>query len=87
MIEINSSIKKHELSIAIKDTGIGISEDDRQHLFDRFFRGRNAANIKGTGLGLHIVSQYVALLHGSITCKTELNRGTEFTISIPQPTS
>ena len=87
VIQIHSAIEDYVLTIEIKDDGIGISKEDQQYLFDRFFRGRNAANIKGTGLGLHIVAQYIQLLHGSIVYKTELNYGTQFTISIPQPKS
>jgi signal transduction histidine kinase len=60
-----------------------MSREDQQHLFDRFFRGKNAINIKGTGLGLHIVSKYVQLLSGKIKCHSELNRGTEFIVSLP----
>ena len=68
--------------LKVKDHGIGISEDDLQHLFDRFFRGKNALNIKGTGLGLHIVSKYLELLNGVIHCESHLNEGTEFTITL-----
>ena len=48
---------------------------------ERFFRGTNAVNIQGTGLGLHIVSKYVELMKGILECKSELERGTEFLIS------
>lgn len=80
-VEINSFLKKGQLRFSIKDQGIGISKEDKEHLFDRFFRGRNAANIKGTGLGLHIVSKYLELLNGKIECKSKLNQGTEFIIT------
>lgn len=80
VIDASSYATENMMILKVKDHGIGISEDDRQHLFDRFFRGKNALNIKGTGLGLHIVSKYLELLNGIIQCESHLNEGTEFTI-------
>jgi len=72
------------LMITVKDNGIGISEEDQQHLFERFFRAKNATNIQGTGLGLHIVAKYLELMNGNITLESKLNEGSLFTITIPQ---
>ena len=69
-----------------EDEGIGISDEDKQHLFERFFRAKNAVNIQGTGLGLHIVAKYVELMQGRIALDSKLNSGTIFTIHIPQKT-
>lgn len=69
--------------ISVQDTGIGISDEDQKHLFERFFRAQNAINIKGTGLGLHIVTKYLELLQGSIAIESKLEQGTTFTITIP----
>lgn len=68
--------------ITIIDQGIGISEEDQKHLFERFFRGGNATVIQGTGLGLHLVDRYMRLLGGKIEIKSELNKGTELSILI-----
>jgi signal transduction histidine kinase len=68
------------LTICVKDHGLGIPEEDHKHLFERFFRGKNVANIQGTGLGLHIVSKYVELMGGRIEVDSELNKGTTFTL-------
>jgi signal transduction histidine kinase len=68
------------LIIQVKDKGLGIPEEDKKHLFERFFRGKNVTNIQGTGLGLHIVSKYVELMGGRIEVESELNQGTTFTI-------
>ena len=57
------------LLLSVKDEGVGISDEDQQHLFSSFFRGKNAVNIEGTGLGLHIVKRYVDLLNGDIHLK------------------
>jgi signal transduction histidine kinase len=60
---------------------MGISDEDKQHLFGRFFRGSNVTNIQGTGLGLHIVAKYAELMNGTIVCNSALNNGTEFIIT------
>ena len=69
--------------IAVEDEGIGVSEEDQHHLFSSFFRGKNAINIQGTGLGLHIVKRYLDLLGGSVELKSELGRGTRINLTIP----
>jgi len=81
IIKVISTALKDEFIIRISDNGIGISEEDQQHLFERFFRASNATNIQGTGLGLHIVARYVALMGGVIAFESELDKGTAFTIS------
>ncbi len=80
---LNTSVDKTFIRIIVKDEGMGISKDDREHLFQRFFRGENASNIQGTGLGLNIVSKYVELMNGFIEVDSELEKGTTFTISFP----
>ncbi|MEJ7737574.1 MAG: PAS domain-containing sensor histidine kinase [Chitinophagaceae bacterium] len=76
----NSGVK---LLMQIKDEGIGISKEDMPYLFSTFYRGKNAVNIQGTGLGLHIVKRYIDMLEGSITLSSELNEGTTFNIGLP----
>lgn len=73
----------NQVLITIIDQGIGISEEDQKHLFERFFRGGNATVIQGTGLGLHLVDRYMRLLGGSVQIKSELNKGTELHIQFP----
>ncbi len=72
-----------QLRIEIRDEGIGIPEEDQQHLFTRFFRAHNVENVKGTGLGLHIVKRYVELMGGSIHFSSKLGDGSTFTILLP----
>ena len=69
--------------VSVKDEGIGISDEDKEHLYSSFFRGRNAINIQGTGLGLHIVKRYVELLSGELLLESELGKGTNITFIIP----
>lgn len=75
-----------ELRFAIKDTGIGIKEEDISQLFHSFKRlelTRNR-NIEGTGLGLNIAKQLVELMQGRITVESEYGKGSTFTVCIPQ---
>jgi PAS domain S-box-containing protein len=80
-IDVETEVNADRISISIRDYGIGISEDDKKHLFERFFRGKNVMNIQGTGLGLHIVSKYVELMNGQIEAQSELEKGTKFIIT------
>lgn len=80
-IEVKSSVIKDYIIFEVKDYGMGISLEDQKHLFERFFRAKNATNIQGTGLGLHIVGKYVELMNGEITYESKLEKGTLFTIT------
>jgi len=84
VIDVNIEVKESEVIIAVKDQGIGISDADLKNLFGRFFRGANAVAIPGTGLGLNIVTKYLELMQGTITCKSELNVGSTFYINLPK---
>jgi PAS domain S-box-containing protein len=68
----------------ITDRGIGIPEEDREHLFESFHRARNTGNIPGTGLGLSIVKKYVEVCGGHITFVSEIGVGTTFKVTIPR---
>lgn len=81
LVEIKTVNRKQQFMLSVKDMGMGISKEDQKHLMERFFRGANAGNIQGTGLGLHIVSKYAELMNGTVRCSSELEKGTEFTIT------
>ena len=81
LIEVTSSVSNQNIQLSVRDKGMGISPEDQEKLFERFFRASNAVNIQGTGLGLHIVKKYAEMMHGSITCKSEQGEGTEFIIN------
>lgn len=80
---IDCVLRENDFMLCVKDQGIGISQEDKERLFSRFFRGKNAANIQGTGLGLHIITKYLELLNGSITVDSVLDEGTTFNIFLP----
>ncbi|MEO6524335.1 MAG: ATP-binding protein [Mucilaginibacter sp.] len=83
LIGFCTKITSSHLTIIIRDNGIGIPKEDQKHLFEAFFRAHNIGNIPGTGLGLNIVMRYTALMNGKVRCKSLVNEGTTFTITLP----
>lgn len=73
----------NEITVTIEDQGIGIPIDDQKHVFERFFRAKNALTIKGTGIGLNIVKHNVEALKGSLSFLSKENEGTLFKIVLP----
>ena len=73
------------ICLEVQDTGMGISPEDRPHIFERFFRGQNVskAHIPGTGLGLVITKEIVELHRGEIEIDSELGVGTTFRVLLP----
>lgn len=73
------------LKLMVNDNGIGISENDKNRIFERFYKAKNsqAINKEGTGIGLSIVSELVEMHHGSVEVLSELGSGTTFTVLIP----
>ncbi|GAP98693.1 two-component hybrid sensor and regulator [Leptolyngbya sp. NIES-2104] len=82
-IECRLSIKPHQFTLTVQDSGIGIPIAEQSRLFQSFYRASNTAQIAGTGLGLAIVKQCVDRLNGQITVESALQVGTTFTIEIP----
>jgi signal transduction histidine kinase len=84
-IVLTAERAKNEVIVSIKDTGIGISDEDMEHIFDSFTRGTNIENrsIKGTGLGLRIARQLVELHGGKIDIHSALGEGTVVSFTIP----
>lgn len=72
-----------EVVFRIQDEGIGIPAADQARLFDSFHRASNVGTISGTGLGLAIVKKCVDLHSGKVTVKSEVGRGTTFTVMLP----
>ncbi len=74
-----------ECSIAVEDTGIGISEDELSRIFERFFRTNDARSIflEGTGLGLSIVKNALDSMDGKIDVTSKPGKGTTFTVRMP----
>lgn len=79
-ISVRSAAKGSTFALEVQDEGIGIAQEDREHLFERFFRGSNVSNIQGTGLGLHIVAKYAEMMNGKVECQSRIGEGTTFSI-------
>jgi PAS domain S-box-containing protein len=82
-IWVKSEFVNGNIKIDVIDQGIGIPDEDKPHMFERFFRANNAGNIQGTGLGLNIVKKYIELMDGTITFESQFGKGTTFTVMIP----
>lgn len=84
-ITIQTLLEGDSVVAAITDTGIGISEDDLPHIFERFYRASAAQEFaeRGTGLGLAIVKRIVELHHGTIDVQSKPGQGTSFRIRFP----
>ncbi|MCE3278463.1 MAG: two-component sensor histidine kinase [Bacteroidetes bacterium] len=82
---ITLSLKKHKENIILKvaDTGVGVSDDDRNKIFEKFYRVGNedTRKTKGTGLGLYIVKHIVELHNGSINVKNNIPKGSIFEVT------
>ncbi|QTE67381.1 response regulator [Clostridiales bacterium] len=76
----------YRLKLTVQDTGRGIREEDRDHLFEAFRRSDLKVNrsIEGTGLGLAIVKNIVDSMHGTVSVESEYNEGSSFTVELPQ---
>ncbi|MFT5298787.1 MAG: signal transduction histidine kinase/CheY-like chemotaxis protein [Colwellia sp.] len=89
-IDINTRLKRQNeknviIELSVKDTGIGITPEQQKNLFIAFSQADNSITRKfgGTGLGLAISKQLVEMMGGEITLKSERDKGTEFTFTIP----
>lgn len=77
--------QKEGVAVTVEDRGIGISSRDLAHIFEPFYRGANAtrAQIHGTGLGLALAKEVARAMGGSLTARSTLGKGSQFTLSLP----
>ena len=79
----NSQTETLQLLIEVHDTGVGISADDINRIFDPFVQVGNESSVKGTGLGLTICKQFVELLDGKIQVESKPGLGSKFFVNLP----
>jgi two-component system, OmpR family, sensor kinase len=82
-IDVSGNIDDGEAVIRVVDTGVGIATEDIPHIFDRFYRAKNAPPHNGSGLGLAIAKRITELHDGRISIESELNRGTQVLVHLP----
>jgi len=85
-VEININETNDKIEFSVKDNGIGISSEDRPHIFERFFRVDKSRNrmTGGSGIGLSIVAAIIDAHKGSIEVNSEPGKGTEFIVILPK---
>jgi signal transduction histidine kinase len=84
-VTITVEVDNRQISVSISDTGIGISAEDAERIFERFYRAKDprVAKITGTGLGLTLAREVVRMHGGDITVESQLDQGSTFTMTLP----
>lgn len=84
-ISVSTTFTDKDVTIRVKDQGMGISKADQHHIFEKFYRvpTGNIHNVKGFGIGLNYVAEAVRLHHGHISVESELGHGSTFIVTLP----
>lgn len=83
IIKLNLYIHETDVCVSVSDTGIGISDEDKELVFNRFYQTTHNLRKTGSGIGLHIVSEYIKLHKGSIDITDNTPSGCVFTLCFP----
>ena len=83
VIEVEAERRGEKLAVSVKDQGLGIPAEDRERLFERYFRGSNVSGTVGTGIGLHLVRIVLDLHGGEIVVESREGEGARFTVFLP----
>ena len=81
--QVSEILGKPTLTLSVKDTGKGMTDEEKQKVFQAFKRLKSAQGIEGTGLGLSITQELVSLLGGEIILHSTLGKGSTFIVTIP----
>ncbi len=82
-IEISVSSESNRVTVSVRDSGIGMSEQTQKRIFDKFWQGDESRSVSGNGLGLSIVSKILQLTNGRIEVRSKVNEGSEFIVTLP----
>ena len=82
-IEVHLRRKDHQVEIEVIDSGMGIPEEDRERIFERFYRGDKSRSTPGSGLGLSLALAFVKAHKGAITVESSPGNGSRFTVTLP----
>lgn len=87
--EIHLEVREEagQVAFSVRDTGVGISPEHRERIFERFWqvRGGLTRTVGGTGLGLAAAREFSRMLDGDVEVESELGRGSNFTLWLPHP--
>lgn len=81
-ISVNLKREAEKIIVKISDTGCGMSDEIKEHCFEKFYQGDSSHSQEGNGLGLALVKQVINLLDATIKVESIINKGTEFTVII-----
>lgn len=82
-IQIIQTSDEKQIEVKIQDTGCGMDETTRKHLFDKFYQGDTSHSTEGNGLGMALVKKAMEVLQGTIEVESEIGKGTTFTVTLP----
>jgi signal transduction histidine kinase len=86
-VKVKTKIENNSIVIIVTDNGIGIPEQDQQHIFEPFFRASNTTDFEGFGIGLPLTLNIIRLHKGSIGIRSQEDQGTEIQVFLPISTS
>jgi two-component system sensor histidine kinase BaeS len=84
VITLRTAADGKHATLTVADTGVGITDDQLPHIFERFWRGTNSMRAAGSGIGLAVVAELVRVHDGEIRVRSTPGEGTEFVVSLPR---
>src|SRR6266568_6760361 len=82
-VRLECGPRERQATLSVSDTGMGIEPDELPHIFERFFRGQQAAGIRGSGIGLTVVAELVRAHDGQLDVTSAPGKGTKITVMLP----
>lgn len=83
LVKVKVYAKGNEACVVVSDTGCGMDEATKKHIFDKFYQGDTSHATKGNGLGLALVKRVIDILDGEVIVESEAGKGSTFTVVLP----